>query len=264
MKRYIKLYSILQEPHKSPFQTRLVQQYLMLQRIREWNRTGGVEFYVEQSPDIDDAEHVDIIRNLQRGYRRSRRRHMRLTKIGFFDAVKMIWKAGEGDSWDFEERTAYDKWTFIRDERILRVREYVMTNSQTRGVHGIEHWDRVYANGRRLMTRKVNDLVIGLFAYLHDYCRKDDGTDLEHGPRAAEFIDTVRDTLLKDVSDQDILLLKEACRLHTIAYRTGDPTIDACFDADRLDLGRVGIVPDPTRLATKKGKELAWLWAEND
>ena len=56
---------------------------------------------------------------------------------------------------------------------------------------------------------------------------------------------------------EDISLLKEACRLHTVADRTGNPTIDACFDADRLDLGRVGIIPDPERMATKKGKEIA-------
>ena len=37
----------------------------------------------------------------------------------------------------------------------------------------------------------------------------------------------------------------------------GEPTIDACFDADRLDLGRVGITPDPNKMATAKGKELA-------
>ena len=36
-----------------------------------------------------------------------------------------------------------------------------------------------------------------------------------------------------------------------------NPTIDACFDADRLDLGRVGITPDPNRMATEKGKEMA-------
>ena len=34
-------------------------------------------------------------------------------------------------------------------------------------------------------------------------------------------------------------------------------TIDACFDADRLDLGRVGIDPDPERMATERGKEIA-------
>jgi uncharacterized protein len=52
-------------------------------------------------------------------------------------------------------------------------------------------------------------------------------------------------------------LLQEACRLHTSAHRTGNPTIDACFDADRLDLGRVGITPDPNKMATEKGKEMA-------
>ena len=34
-------------------------------------------------------------------------------------------------------------------------------------------------------------------------------------------------------------------------------TMYACFDADRLDLGRVGITPDPKKMATAKGKELA-------
>ena len=98
---------------------------------------------------------------------------------------------------------------------------------------------------------------MGLFAYLHDSCRVDDGEDLQHGPRAAKFIDTLRTNLLKDICDDDIHLLKEACRLHTVAEKTGNPTIDACFDADRLDLGRVGIIPDPARLATEKGKEIA-------
>ena len=62
-----------------------------------------------------------------------------------------------------------------------------------------------------------------------------------------------------DVNDNDIHLLKEACRLHTVATKTGNPTIDACFDADRLDLRRVGIIPDPARMATKKGKKIASL-----
>ena len=153
---------------------------------------------------------------------------------------------------------------FEQDERIKRVREYVLKDTRERGYHGIDHWDRVFVNGQLLITRKVNPLVVGLFAYLHDYCRLDDGDDLQHGPRAAAFIDTIRDTLLVDVSDKEIWLLKEACRLHTVTGKTGDPTIDACFDADRLDLGRVGIIPDPAKLATKKGKEIARLRLERD
>ena len=33
--------------------------------------------------------------------------------------------------------------------------------------------------------------------------------------------------------------------------------VDARFDADLLDLGRVGIIPIPQKMATKKGKKLA-------
>ena len=173
------------------------------------------------------------------------------------DLLSSLMKSKKREFSDIDTCTAGDERKSIQEDMIKRVREYVLTDYRERGYHGIDHWDRVYANGQRLITRKVNALVVGLFAYLHDYCREDDGDDLQHGPRAADFIDTVRDTLLKDVSDNEIHLLKEACRLHTVVDRTGNPTIDACFDADRLDLGRVGIIPEPARMATKKGKEIA-------
>ena len=124
-------------------------------------------------------------------------------------------------------------------------------------IYGVKHWDRVYRNGQRLLTPKVNPLVVGLFAYLHDSCRSGDGKDIEHGKRASIRIDNLRSSFLKDVSDEEIELLKEACSLHTTTHKTGHPTIDACFDADRLDLWRVGIFPDPQKMATEKGKEIA-------
>ena len=100
-------------------------------------------------------------------------------------------------------------------------------------------------------------MVVSLFAYLHDSCRNDDGEDYQHGERAAEWMETLRDSYLRTLTDEEYSLLKEACRLHTIEHKTGNPTIDACFDADRLDLWRVGITPNPYRLATEKGKEIA-------
>jgi uncharacterized protein len=36
-----------------------------------------------------------------------------------------------------------------------------------------------------------------------------------------------------------------------------DPTLAVCLDADRLDLGRVGITPDPLRLSTSTAKSIA-------
>lgn len=143
------------------------------------------------------------------------------------------------------------------EEIVHQTREYVLKHVRASGIHGIDHWDRVYQNGQELITPKVKPLVVSLFAYLHDSCRINDGKDPDHGGRAAEYISTLRDTLLKDVSDEDILLLKTACRQHTSTVSTGNPTIDACFDADRLDLWRVGIIPNPARMATEKGKEIA-------
>ena len=137
------------------------------------------------------------------------------------------------------------------------IRRYVHAQWTLGALHGIRHWDRVYENGQKLLTPDTNPLVIGLFAYLHDSCRIDDGEDLYHGKRAADWIETLRGTYLKDVSNEEIELLQEACRLHTTKLKTGNPTIDACFDSDRLDLWRVGIIPDPARLSTEKGKEIA-------
>ena len=140
---------------------------------------------------------------------------------------------------------------------VEEIREFVHSQWTLGTLHGISHWDRVYENGQKLLTPDVNPLVVGLFAYLHDSCRMNDWEDINHGKRAAKWIDTLRNTYLKDVSDEEIELLKEACRLHTIKHKTGNPTIDACFDSDRLDLWRVGIIPDPAKLATEKGKEIA-------
>jgi uncharacterized protein len=36
----------------------------------------------------------------------------------------------------------------------------------------------------------------------------------------------------------------------------GDATLQACWDADRLDLGRVGITPSPRRLCTDAARSL--------
>ena len=137
------------------------------------------------------------------------------------------------------------------------IRDYVQSRWTLGELHGIEHWNRVYENGRRLLDADVNPLVVALFAYLHDSCRLNDGADINHGRRAAEWIEELRETYLKDIPAEDIELLKEACRLHTTVHKTGNPTIDACFDADRLDLWRVDIIPDPERLATEKGKQIA-------
>ena len=36
--------------------------------------------------------------------------------------------------------------------------------------------------------------------------------------------------------------------MHTVVSRTGDITVNICFDSDRMDLLRVGILPVPERM----------------
>lgn len=140
---------------------------------------------------------------------------------------------------------------------IQPVIDYVSRCWQLGPVHGIEHWKRVERNGLLLATEDVNVNVVRLFAYLHDHKRLSDGWDLEHGLRAAENMDNLRHTLLEGLTDEEFGMLRRACMEHTITERTGVPTIDACFDADRMDLPRVGYMPDPDRMASALGAAYA-------
>jgi uncharacterized protein len=118
------------------------------------------------------------------------------------------------------------------------------------GTHGVTHWARVLENGRRLSAitgAKIE--VVSLFAVFHDSKRENEGADPEHGLRGAAFAATLRGRLF-DLPDDDFDLLHRACSGHTHERTHPDITIQTCWDADRLDLGRVGIVPHRDWLCT--------------
>ena len=118
------------------------------------------------------------------------------------------------------------------------------------GIHGRAHWARVRANGLRLAgLTGANQQVVELFALLHDSKRLNDGRDPQHGARAAEFARSLHGSLV-DLSNEDFELLRYACAYHTSGMTEADITVQTCWDADRLDLGRIGIRPDPRRLCT--------------
>ena len=123
------------------------------------------------------------------------------------------------------------------------------------GIHGAAHWARVRINGLRLAKHcdaKVQ--VIEYFAFLHDACRENDGHDPEHGQRAASFAASIRHTHIK-LSDGDFILLLAAISGHTHGKHHEDVTVNTCWDADRLDLARVGIEPDPLRLSSVQARD---------
>src|SRR5262245_8323225 len=71
------------------------------------------------------------------------------------------------------------------------------------GDHGLAHWARVLQNGLRLAEESGADVdVVTLFAVLHDSRRVNEWSDPEHGPRAAEFAETLRGRLF-DLPDRE-------------------------------------------------------------
>ncbi len=130
-----------------------------------------------------------------------------------------------------------------------------------RGYHGVVHWARVLENGLRVAEVHGADVeVVTLFALFHDSRRVNEHRDPGHGLRGAELARSLRGTLVH-LDDNRFESLFEACRLHTDGLTDADPTLQACWDADRLDLGRVGVTPAADRLCTDAGRDLI-KWAD--
>jgi uncharacterized protein len=131
------------------------------------------------------------------------------------------------------------------------------------GVHGVSHWARVSENARRLaeLTGAHRDIVT-LFAYLHDACRASDDWDPEHGVRAAQLAYKWRGTYF-DLSRTNFDLLFTACAGHGDGLLEGDITLQTCWDADRLDISRVGMAIIPSRLCTTAARDPDMIeWAD--
>jgi uncharacterized protein len=131
------------------------------------------------------------------------------------------------------------------------------------GTHGAGHWARVLENGLRLaeVTGALVE-VVQLFAVFHDSRRTNEGADRGHGQQGADLAALLRGQLF-DLPDREFELLYTACARHTDGLTEADVTIQTCWDADRLDLGRVGIAPHPRRLCTPAAKRPEILeWAD--
>ena len=130
------------------------------------------------------------------------------------------------------------------------------------GTHGVGHWARVLENGLRLADATgAKGEIVQLFAVFHDSRRVSDGGDHGHGQRGAELAAELRH--LFTLSDANFELLYEACARHTDGLTEADITIQTCWDSDRLDLGRVGMIPAPKLLCTPAAR--AWemiQWAD--
>lgn len=126
-------------------------------------------------------------------------------------------------------------------------------------VHGMKHWLNVERFGRKLAALNgADEDVVRLFAFFHDACRQNEFDDEHHGKRGAELARKLRGVLY-DVSDYQFEILIYACKNHTHVKTSQNLTVGTCWDADRLDLPRVGIEPDLEYLSTEHGR----LWVQS-
>ena len=118
------------------------------------------------------------------------------------------------------------------------------------GTHGASHWARVILNGLILsdLTGADRDVLV-MFGLFHDSRRVNDLHDPPHGKRGGKL---ARQLLSKDShwppEKTDVLI--EACNGHTAIRHHEDITIQTCWDADRLDLPRIGAIVDCDYLGT--------------
>jgi hypothetical protein len=126
--------------------------------------------------------------------------------------------------------------------------------------HGLWHWMKVDWNVIQLCKKaKSADLAVcRAFAYLHDCRRVNEVDDPEHGNRAAAYAQELFDNGELSLTGEQLAKLKEAIVGHELGGVTHDVTIGTCWDADRLDLLRVGIIPNPKLLSTETAKDFIW------
>ena len=128
------------------------------------------------------------------------------------------------------------------------------------GIHGLPHWQRVKRNAHWIAEemRESPDLeVCDLFSFLHDSCRLSETADNDHGDRAANLAIELHGSYF-DIGAERLALLTEALTIHNEQLLHPDLTIKVCIDADRLDLGRIGVTPDRRFLNTIAARNLIW------
>ena len=122
-------------------------------------------------------------------------------------------------------------------------------------IHGFRHWRTVEKNGLYLSQFNNGDpAVISHFAYFHDCMRVNEHRDDGHGKRGGEYALKVRDLI--DLNDEQLQTLYRACSGHTGGRNPSCDTISCCWEADRLDLRRVGIELDLRWLYSDAAKKM--------
>jgi uncharacterized protein len=140
-------------------------------------------------------------------------------------------------------------------EQLLELASQCALRDSSGTIHGRDHWERVGRVGEELAaaTAGADARVVRVFAAFHDSQRMHDGKDREHGARAAEVVRQLKRKI--HLSREQLETVSAALADHDRGLVSDDPTIGCAWDADRIDLVRLGMRPRAELLSTLAAKE---------
>lgn len=153
---------------------------------------------------------------------------------------------------DFNEDRAIEEFFEIVPKPVLKkiVDDFYLKQSY---IHGTPHWSRVFYYGHYLSELNDKDKEnAAFFSIFHDSKRFNDDHDPQHGERGADFFRSL-DSIIHIPAEQKEIIY-EACRIHHNQKQSDSLEVGLCLDADRLDLWRVGIIPENEYLHTCQAK----------
>lgn len=160
------------------------------------------------------------------------------------------------------EATPLARWAAIESAVMERATKVSLASR----LHGPAHWRAVGRVGVALAkaTPGADIGLVLLFALVHDSQRRNDGRDPEHGRRAASLARELAAAGTLDLAPADLERLCLACAGHADGKVDADPTIGACWDADRLNLWRCWVRPARRLLSTEAARSAAiYDWSES-
>lgn len=145
-------------------------------------------------------------------------------------------------------------WTPSPEDLINAV--FARSENWSSPIHGEEHWRGVAHVGLVMgaHTPGADPRLVFLFGLLHDAMRQNEYDDPDHGRRASELLGELIARRMLDLPEAQEHLLSVACSLHADGETSPDPTIGTCWDADRLNLWRLGWAPSESLLSTADGR----------
>lgn len=138
------------------------------------------------------------------------------------------------------------------------LKESTTLNELQSRIHGLDHWWRVWKNAEWLTTtnaiRGVDLEVVALFALFHDSMRINDYEDPGHAERGWFLFEYLYDGSGDLLTQTQMSQLMTAICFHHEGQTHSSPTVGVCWDADRLDIHRKGVWPDPRFMSTGAGR----------